>query len=350
MAGREPWGLRGNVQKCRLERTCFIRKCSAEACETREWSDSTAIEFLPNGDMAQSSHQNQDGSDAITTCEYDIAGKLLTVRNQSGGALVGLTVHEYDGARRLVRVLYRPQTGNERITTSYEYDSTGRKKKTQYLTDHGSNSHFAWGIEGTDAAYSAPGAVAASTHYNEREQPTEVLFLDAEGRPLSRVDLRYDQAGHLVEEAQTHSTEVLPPEILASSNEAQRETLRALFGGGGKFVQRTHRYNDDGRRVETRCGMGPLGGDVKKMAYNEHGDPIEEIHECEQREFGMDDQGRLSDMPIKERVIRSETRIRYEYDTHGNWVLKTVESRGGNEQDFTVSSVERRTLTYFPPD
>jgi hypothetical protein len=61
----------------------------------------------------------------------------------------------------------------------------------------------------------------------------------------------------------------------------------------------------------------------------------------------MDDQGRLSEMPIKERMIRSEARIQYEYDPHGNWVLKTVENRGGTEEEFTLSSVEWRTLTYF---
>ena len=78
-----------------------------------------------------------------------------------------------------------------------------------------------------------------STYYNEREQPTEVYFLDSAGCQVSRVDLLYDEAGRLVEEAQTHSDEVLPSEMLT------------LFGGGGKFVQRTHRYNDQGRRMET---------------------------------------------------------------------------------------------------
>jgi hypothetical protein len=32
---------------------------------------------------------------------------------------------------------------------------------------------------------------------------------------------------------------------------------------------------------------------------------------------------------------------------HGNWVMQTVESRAGSDQDFTLSSVERRTLGYF---
>ena len=114
------------------------------------------------------------------------------------------------------------------MTESYEYSATGCKKKTHYvdLAAQGPNTNYSWGIEGTDGAYSAPGAVTLSTYYNEREQPTEVHFLDAAGCQVSRVDLLYDDAGRLVEEAQTHSDEVLPSEMLT------------LFGAGGKFAQR----------------------------------------------------------------------------------------------------------------
>jgi len=93
--------------------------------------------------------------------------------------------------------------------------------------------------------------------------------------------------------------------------------------------------------------MGPLGGDRKTMAYNDHGDQIEEVFEHDRREYGLDDEGRLSDAPTKESVSRSEARFRYDYDTHGNWVMRTIESRGGTDQDFTQSSVERRTVSYF---
>ena len=61
----------------------------------------------------------------------------------------------------------------------------------------------------------------------------------------------------------------------------------------------------------------------------------------------MDDEGRLSDAPASESVSRSEARFRYDYDMFGNWVMKTIESRAGTDQDFTVSSVERRVIGYF---
>ena len=93
--------------------------------------------------------------------------------------------------------------------------------------------------------------------------------------------------------------------------------------------------------------MGPLGGSRKTSAYNEHGDQVDQVFEHETRDFALDDRGRLSDSPTRERVSRSEARFSYDYDAHGNWVMKTVESRGEPDQDFALSSIERRTIGYF---
>lgn len=46
-------------------------------------------------------------------------------------------------------------------------------------------------------------------------------------------------------------------------------------------------------------------------------------------------------------MSRSEARFLYDYDAQENWVMKTVQGRGAADQDFTLSSVERRTLAYF---
>jgi hypothetical protein len=80
----------------------------------------------------------------------------LTLRSESAGALAGLTLYEDDAAGRLVRVLYWPQTGDERMTESYEHSATGCRKKTQYvdLEAHSPNTNRSWGIEGTHTAYS----------------------------------------------------------------------------------------------------------------------------------------------------------------------------------------------------
>ncbi|HMD97326.1 MAG TPA: hypothetical protein VKM93_08395 [Terriglobia bacterium] len=73
----------------------------------------------------------------------------------------------------------------------------------------------------------------------------------------------------------------------------------------------------------------------------------EEVSEEETREYGIDEQGRLSERSTKESVRRAEARFRYKYDTHGNWVEKVIEGRGGVDQEFTVSSIERRLVAYY---
>ncbi|MFY9726977.1 MAG: hypothetical protein WB579_16380 [Bryobacteraceae bacterium] len=260
-----------------------------------------------------------------------------------------IQIYEYDTPGRLIRVLARSQGGGDRIVESYAYSETGGKKKTLHVdvAAQRPDTHYAWGVEGTDSAYSAPGAATLETRYNERDQPTDVFFRNTAGRLLSRVEFHYDEAGHMVEEVQTNGEEALPPEMLASLNQTQLETVRALFGAGGKPIQRTHRYDGQGRRAETRSRIGPLGGDSKTTSYNDHGDQIREVHEHEAREYGIDDEGRLADTPTRESVSRSEARFRYDYDARGNWVLKIVEGRGYADQDFTLSSLERRTITYF---
>jgi len=271
------------------------------------------------------------------------------MRTENGSGLVDLQFYEYDSAGRLVRVIARPKGGGDRIAESYEYDAAGRRKKTLYvdLAAQRPDTRYVWGVEATDSSYSAPGATTLTTLYNEREQPTDLLFYDGAARLLSRVEFGYDREGNLVEEVQTPVAETLPPEMLTSLNLAQLQTVRALPGAAGEPMRRMHRYNEQGRRVKTRSRMGPLGGNSKTVAYNDHGDQIEEVFEHDEQDYSIDDEGRLSDAPTRERVSLSEARFRYDYDAHGNWVMKTVESRGGTDQDFTLSSVGRRTVRYF---
>jgi hypothetical protein len=139
--------------------------------------------------------------------------------------------------------------------------------------------------------------------------------------------------------------EMLPPGMLAEMSPA-RLAMRALLGA--RPLRRLHRYDARGHRIETSSSLfGPLGRDRRTMAYNNLGDQIEEISEDEHRDYNIDDQGRLSDSPTRESVSRSEARFHYEYDGRGNWIKKTVESRGGADQDFSVSTIEQRTLAYY---
>jgi hypothetical protein len=140
-----------------------------------------------------------------------------------------------------------------------------RKRFTLTVAHQRPNTQYAWGAEGTDSCYSAPATATLTTLYNEREQPTHLLFYDATDRLLSRVEFSYDANANLIQEAQTNTVDTLPPEMLTTMNPAQLETVRAMLGAAGEPVRRMHRYDGNGRRIETRTRMGLLGGDIKTM-------------------------------------------------------------------------------------
>jgi len=344
MIDRDRWGLRGQVRSCRLQRTWFSRRCGADLCETEERGDTTIVEFRPDGSLARRWQHNPDGSEWTSMYEYNGAGQLETVRTENGASQFDVQRYEYDSAGRLVRLVALTPDGRDRIAEGYEYDATGRKRKTLYvdLAFQRPNTMYCWGVEGTDCVYSAPGATTLTTFHNARDQPTELLFHDSAGRVLSRVEFVYDEAWHLLEEAQTMVAETLPPGMLTGMNPAQLQALGALLG-----TRRLHRYDAHGRRIETSSSMfGQLCRNRKTMAYNDRGDQTEEISEDEERDYSIDDQGRLSESTTRETVSRSETRFHYDYDMRGNWIKKTVEGRGGTDQQFSVSGIEQRILAF----
>jgi len=342
MTDHERWRLRGPVRSCRLERTWNSRGSGAEPR-----GDATSLEFRSDGNLAARLQHNPDGSEWTSTYEYDDSGRLIQMRTESAAG-IAVSFCDYDDAGRLLRVLARDEAG-DRIVETYEYDSSGSTHKTIHVdaAGHGSGTQRAWGVEGTDSAYSAPNTATLTTTYNDRDQPTRLLFRDAAGRELSQVQFRYDDAGRLVEEVQMNSEAVLPPEMLAGANAAQLQTLRGFLGVGEGSIRRTHAYDEQGRRVETRSNTGPVGFDKQTLTLNDFGDPIVQVYEHEERDYGIDEEGRFSERPTREHASRTEARFQYEYDSHGNWISKKVENRSGSEGEFSISAAERRTITYF---
>jgi hypothetical protein len=327
------WDLRGPVRACQIRRTRnFV----------------VDLEFREDGTLIRSNNRDPNGTAWSTVYEYD-GNRLLSVRTENGGELSILRIHTYDATGRLARVLVRRSDGSDRLEESYEFDSDGRKNKTVYVDCAHQRSGVlrSWRVEGSDALYSVSGAARLTTVYNEREQPIRLHFYDDAGIVLSRVEFNYDADANLIEEAQMNSSELIPPEAFAQMNAAQIETVRAVLGASDGFVRRTHQYDANGRRVETRLQMGLLGAQVDTMAYNEYGDQIEGATEHQTREYGVDDNGILTDAPTEESMHRSEVRFRYDYDANRNWILKKTESRTAGQEEFTESGREQRTIEYF---
>jgi YD repeat-containing protein len=315
MTDRDRWDLRGPVHTCRLERTW------------EERGDTAVVEFRRDGSLARRTHINWDGSEWTSTREYDAEGRLLREQNTNASGAAGSRVYEYDSHGRLSRIINRGEDGQERVTEDYEYDAAGLKKKTHYV----------------DAAAISAGSVAIAVGEADREQPAEKVLQDSNGRLLCRVEFTYDDAGRLVSEQLTSLADMPPAEHLAKMTPAAAAAARVLAS-----TTRHHRYDDRGRRIETRTSMfGPLGLSWQTMAYNEHDDKIEEISEDDHRAGSIDDEGGFIESPAERSVHRSEARFRYEYDSHGNWIAKVVEGRNDADKEFTVSTRERRTLVYF---
>jgi hypothetical protein len=327
-----------------MERIWYAYGGGAEKCEREQRSNSGIAEFREDGHVVRTEHRNPDGSTGYAQHDYDDAGRLTTVRSEDRTG-EHVRSHEYGPDGRLARIVARSGSGEPRVLETHEYDAAGGRTKTFYV-DLPPDTNMAFGVEGSESAYSASGAAAVHTVYNEREQPAAMIFFSAAGREISRVELSYDGNGNLIGEAQIREfvkTEMFPAETLATVTEAQMEAMRALFDS----MRRTHRYDERGRRVETLSHMGMLGDDRRTMTYNEYGDRTGELSEHIERQYEMDDRGNLSETPTRENTSRSESRIQYEYDARGNWVTKTVEGRGGPDQEFSVSSIERRVIGYF---
>ncbi len=274
--------------------------------------------------------------------EYDSEGRLQAMRSGTDGTLTGIETYAYDTDGRLLEI-HKQHEGVEHTSETYEYDGDRLKAKTIHVNPAGRRPDVNYGcqVEGTDRFYGAPGAATIAMHYDDRERPTELVIRDEAGQLLRRVEFRHDDAGNLIEEALSMPLEVLPFKSLESLNTAQVEAMRALLMGSNPF-NRKHRYDDHHRRVETRSS-----GECETFVYNEYGDLIATTFQNEPRNFGIDDEGNVIESADAERAGSSESRFTYDYDAHGNWLVKTTDGRGGTQKDFTVYGIERRTITYF---
>ena len=122
-------------------------------------------------------------------------------------------------------------------------------------------------------------------------------------------------------------------ELTGNLNEEQKEALRHLFG-------RRHRYDSQNRRIET--SSTPADYDKITFAYNDQGDVISQISEVSNTEYNLAETGALTPLQETTRAHRSETNLRYQYDSNLNWTEKIVEAPGG-----PIWSIERRSITYF---
>ena len=251
MTDRDRFSLRGSAKSCELRRTLFEKQCGPDQCEPVERNDSTVLDFRQDGLLSRHFQSNaQHSLEWANSYEYNEKNQLVRMLTEQGGTVIGTSVSEYDSDGRISRVFAIGQNGNPYPSEEYSYGPGEIKKKVVHidpqLTIGGCATLF--GVDGTDAGYSAPGATSITSIFDELGRPAEHLFHDSSGELVGRLGFRFDERSNLVEEAFTNLK--LPAELTANLNEQQKDALRKMFG-------RRHRYDSQNRRIETSSNPGP---------------------------------------------------------------------------------------------
>ena len=161
------WKVHGPVETLRTEFATWD-------LDQNQWQPaqrSTMTSFRPDGNVSASDAHNPDGSIAHLRWLYDDAGRLAESTFRLDDGPVSRTLYSYDEAGRHVRTVQLGPDGARTDLETCTYDAGGKKTKTRFLGLAGANA--AYGIEGTDHAYGAPGATMMTTTYDERDLPTQ---------------------------------------------------------------------------------------------------------------------------------------------------------------------------------
>lgn len=339
---KQKHGLRGPVKNVLIE-TAQFEEHEGQRAE-KLWYRHT-ISFNRDGQVIEQANRNPDGSESRAVYEYSDSGRLLATRSfEPTGALNSEMRYIYDDNDRLAAEQHI--TGGGRVTapTTYTYDDAGGKVKIQEL-DFPADVDVMIGIEGTSTTVSTRAARRVETRYDERGEALEVKVFNIDGALVSRVEITRDERGNSLEEAQ-YIGDVFPlgsctsdscsAEETAALTEEQKAELAAevarLFSPGTAMSKHTHRYDVEGRLIESKLTMMGMEVSRQTFAYDEFGNRSEEVN---YNESGM---------------LGGKTLVAREYDNYGNWTRELVSTASSWDAEFHLStpvSVTRRVITYW---
>ena len=312
---------------------------------TEQPSFSHTITFNEDGSSHERVNRNPDGSEWRTANDYSDAGRLLAMRMYDvSGALTLEVRYVYDDEGRLVAEHHINSEGESTMPTTYTYDSTGEKVRIHML-DFSGGKNAMIGIEGTSSSILASEAQRVESRYDTRGEVIEVKVFNPSGELVSRVEITRDALGHPLEEIQD-TGDVVPfsrgasdsgstKEGLALSEDQKAEIEQEIartFGPGTVMFKHTHRYDAEGRLIESKITM--MGMDINRQtfAYDVAGNKSEEMSYNE-------------DGTLVTKVFFTR-----EYDEHGNWTKELVSTASSWDAEFGLSipvNVSRRIITYW---
>ena len=339
---KEKHSLHGPVQTVRVE-TAQLKEQEGQIVE-EPWFAHTIV-FNPDGQIVEQVNRNPDGTEWRSVNDYSDSGKLLATRHyEPSGALTSELRYIYDEKGRLVAEQTLTGDGKTATPTIYAYDSDGRRIKIQEF-DLAADANVLIGIEGTETSIGAGGAKRIETRYDERDEAVEVKVFNAEGGIISRIEITRDERGNPLEETQYVGdilpfghclTEACPPEETVEMTGEQRAEIEAemarMFAPGTVMSKHVHRYDEEGRLVESRLTMMGMEANRRTFAYDEYGNKSEEVSYGEGGAF------------------ESKAIFTREYDERGNWTKEIVSSASSWNAEFGLSTpvhLTRRRITYY---
>ena len=301
--------------------------------------------FNEDGQLIEQVNRNPDGSEWRTVNKYSDSGNLLTTSTfDATGTLNGEVRYVYDADQRLVAEQHVTSDGKVSTPTTYTYDDdTGGKLKIQEL-DLPVQADVMIMIEGTNMSIRASEATRVESRYDDRGNVVEVKISNIDGALVSRVEITRDERGNALEETQSVG-DVFPfgpcasdscsTEEMAALTEEQKAEFEAeiarLFSPGSAMSKHTHRYDTEGRLIESKLTMMGMEASRQTFAYDEFGNRSEEVSYYENGTAG-------------------KAVFTREYDEYGNWTSELVSTASNWDAEFGVSTpthVTRRLITYW---
>jgi YD repeat-containing protein len=334
------WKVHGPVATLRTERAEWD-------LAREEWQPARGLvstSFRRDGAVSATDFYNPDGSIVYSRSFYDDAGRLTETTSQFNDGPIDRTVYSYDPAGRHLRTLQMSHDGTTTNLETCNYDAAGKRTKVRFLASGGASA--AYGTEGSERAYPAPGATTMTTTYDERTFPSNVVFQDVNGNAVTQLIFMRDSAGRLLSEEMHSGGESLLQGLVEKVPLEDRDKMAALFKAvfDRSFSRTTCAYDAQGRLVEREDRMGSLSDDHTTYRYADRNDPIEEVSEHRSREAGLDESGAVRYAP--DRVSVQQNRFEYVYDPHGNWTERIMSYRVEPNLTFQRSNIERRVITY----
>lgn len=339
---REKHGLIGPVKSVRVETAQF--EGQGGQLTEQPWFSHT-VTFNQDGWLIEQVNRTPDGSEWRTANDYSDSGRLLATRTfDPSGALSGEVRYIYVDEGRLVAEQHVTRDGKVTTPTTYAYDGAGGKVRIQEL-DFSGEANVMIGIEGTSTSISAGEAKRVESRYDNRGEAIEVKVFNTDGALVSGVEITRDALGNPLEEMQC-AGDVVPfgpcasdscsTEEMAALTEEQKAEFVAeiarMFSPGTAMSKHTHRYNGEGRLIESKLTMMGMEASRQTFAYEEAGNKSEEVSYNEDGTLG------------------SKAVFAGEYDEHGNWTKELVSTASSWDAEFGLSTpahVTRRIITYW---